>query len=742
MVYVLNFSALGDQLNNYIKYAEKLTDKGLSVTPVKDKRPWLKDWQLIETDEILDKKHAGAWQKANGLGLILGEMSGIICFDIDILEGNERLAEIRKDLLDLLPPLYCGLTGNPKKPPARLYKYSGEAGEKFKFIDVELLSDGNQKVIPPSKHPNKGVVYSWEGKSLYDIDVDDLPELPTNVLEFCRDRNEELRYSNESKTTTGELTSERGRCKHGFHSLISQRCLRYFYQGWSFEDIASEALRFDADTHTTTADVGDVLYFLCKSRKEFKSKNPNVNANRFVSEIFFRNTYKRYDESEFFKEELANGFTFREGTNGTGRYHRQHISLYNYLKIKSDVWYCPDMKSFQFWDGKKYDRKPDDYLKQFAQKHFKKPSCVAIGEKNTFVDYAKNEQQATAKEFNLRDTGCANLRNGVYDFKTGKLYKHSKALKMPYLIDVNYVEDGDTPIWDTLLELITLNRPHMITAIEEYIGYAISGCNYNRFNKLLILDGGGSNGKSTLIRVINQMIGNDNTSSISLESIKTERFAGFNLVNKLINFCAEEPRESFSNTGPIKKITGGDPMMVEEKNKGAFQYENLAKLIISYNKMPFFPDDSIGMRRRIMLIPCEQDFEKRPDLKIKDVEKRIFNTEQAQVLSRCVRAFRGVMERGYFTEVEEGDARVQEMIIDSNPVLEFIAEYITVKDDDSCFVSSAKIYENFLNFTGKKSKYTRDGFFKKFKPEILKNDAVFNDNKPSRGYRCIVMETI
>ena len=717
------------------KYAELLIDKDYSVTPTHDKNPGFKDWQITCGEKILESRYDYLWNKANGLGVLTGEPSGIICLDIDILEGDERLLEVREELLAMLPPAYCGVVGNNKKPAARFYKYNGETNEKFISIDVELLSTGNQKVIPPSIHPLTNEKYKWVNNSLESVDLDEMPALPDGILNYLRNRNEEFRLDSKGAGMADvALTSEKGRSKHGSHNYISKKALRFFHQGYKFEDIVDALLDIDKSLNCNE----DALYFLCPSRKDFRSKNSRVNAVKFVSELVCRNIYRRYEENDFFKEEIANGFTISIETKpGSGTYKniRQHISLYNFLKIKHDPWYCPEIKSFQLWDGKKYNTESEDYLRWFAQKHFKNPVCVSIGDKSTFLDYAKNEQQSKVKDFNLRDTGLVNFKNGVYNFKTKSLVKHNKKYKMPYVIDVNYTDQSEAPIWDTLLEIITVGKPHMQTAIEEFIGYAISGCSYNRFNKLLILDGAGSNGKSTLIRIIQMLIGEDNTASTGLEAISKERFAGHNLVNKLINFCSEEPREAFSNTGILKKLTGGDSIMVEEKHKGAFQYNNLAKFIISYNKMPFFPDDSLGMRRRIMLIPCTQNFEKNPSLKIKNVEARIAKAELPAILARCVAAFNGVLSRGHFTEVVEGDARVEKMIVESNSILEFIEECVTTEcKTKKDFLSTSWLWQEFLEFTGKKTKYTKNRFSKELKINLLKIDGVSYDKNPKRGY--------
>ena len=309
------------------------------------------------------------------------------------------------------------------------------------------------------------------------------------------------------------------------------------------------------------------------------------------------------------------------------------------------------------------------------------------------------------------------------------------------MIDVNWPEEVlECPVWDELLDLVTVGRKHMQTAIEEFVGYCLSGASYDRFNKFLILDGGGSNGKSTLIRVIRDLIGGDNCSYVSLESITKERFAAFSLVNKLVNFCSEEPKEAFANTGAIKKITGGDAIMVEEKHKGAFGYENIAKLVISYNKMPFFPDDSTGMKRRIILIPCDMNFEEQPNKKIEKPEKRIRDHEQPAVLRRCIEAYRKVIERGEFTSVEEGTQRVEEMVVESDPVKKFITEHV-VKAEPNFYVSTNLIWEWFKEFQGGNTKHIRSNFMTSFGMRVKKmhNCKAIKEGS-QRGYLGIRIE--
>ena len=693
-----------------IDTARELIEKGYSVTPVKEKIPYLKDWPNIKN--VLEC----AWSQADGLGLILGRE--LICLDIDIETPNELTKELDK----LLPAaIYCGVEGNRKRPPARLFKYNGEKSEKFLKLKIEILSKGNQKVIPPSRHPS-GVNYKWVGFNLLHTDIDEFPILDSEIINF-------LRRANGSAVSPEFEISDKDRCESGSHTALSEFAVKYFHQGWTFEELVTQCIEKDKEIND-----GKIKYFQCPTRR-WKGTSIFTNAHQFVGEIFYRGAYKSYNTKTFFQEERANGFTYSDPDKPKSHPKRLHVALYNYMKCKNDIWYCPEIKSFQIWDGKKYDVKPEDTVKKFAQDNFKHPPCTAIADKATFLDYAKHAQQSPVKDFLLSDKGLINLQNGIFDLNSKRLIKHNKKYRLPYVIDVPWVNDGNAPTWSRLLNLITKNRVHMNQVIEEFIGYAVSCCKYQKLNKLLILDGSGSNGKSTLIRVIQQLIGYENTSSVSLDSITKEKFAGYSLVNKLINFCSEEPKEAFSNTGAIKKITGGDTIMVEEKFKGSFQYFNIAKLIISYNRMPFFPDDSTGMKRRIILIPCEMDFDKEPKKRIKDPEAHIFANERSQVLYRCVRAYYQVIKRGCFTDVAEGALRVEEMIRDSNPVLSFIEECVEATGVDEHVYSVGELYEKFVLYQGGQSKVKKNTFCRRF------SSALKSEPKITFGFKKIFNST-
>lgn len=444
------------------------------------------------------------------------------------------------------------------------------------------------------------------------------------------------------------------------------------------------------------------------------------------------------DSDSDFSVDIEAGFT---STLENGKYIRNYLGLAAYLHHKMDATYLSDCGMFAIWDGKSYRFEDAQFIKNFAQISFDLPKCERETERKEFLNLMMSTYIGSIHDYNLRDTGLINFKNGVYCLKTKQLYPHDRKYKMSYILPCDY-KSGPTPIWDELMKIITLNRPHFKKVIEEYIGYSMSACTYKRFNKMLLFDGTGSNGKSTVLRTIELIFGDKNVGSVGLANIHKNRFAAHGLANKLVNFCSEEPESAFGDTGPLKQLTGGDRLMVEEKNKPAYSYLNLAKFIISYNKVPRMPDDSKGFKRRPIIVLFDQDFDEHPELKLSDPEGQIMSLELSELATKCVTAFEKVIETGNFTDVPEGLARLDEVILESDPVKMFIRDCLVINSNSTALISTNELFENFRNYAGN-TQIGMSGFARKLSDTLSKLGAVCSrdGNVGPRGYVGIQWQT-
>ena len=273
--------------NKYRSHAEILIEKGFSVVPVYNKAPKFQGWSEIREEQILNEEFDRYWRDCNGLGILCGEVSGIVCLDIDIYEDDIEKAELRKQILSMLPPVYCGMIGNPKKPPSRLFRFNGEENKRFSSIGVDIISNGGQKVLPPSFNNHSQTYYQWVGFELYDIDADDLPVIPKELLDFlyAKAGHGNSWVENHKEIT---LTPAPGRCNHNSHDYISQNAVKQFYKGLGFESLLSYVLNFDKEINKDA----DFYYFSCPSRS-WKSPDESVNAMSFVAELIKNHATKR-----------------------------------------------------------------------------------------------------------------------------------------------------------------------------------------------------------------------------------------------------------------------------------------------------------------------------------------------------------------------------------------------------------------------------------------------------------------
>ncbi len=252
--------------------------KNLPVVFVRGKRPYTSEWQNNPVNLAYDSVPQG-----EGIGLLLGEKSGVVVLDLDCTDED-----LKKEIKALIPDelLKVGRIGNPDKFPAIFCRMNDETRKKilFKNIDVEILSTGQQVVLPPSIHPDTKKPYRWLGSSLLDTEIENLPELPESLIADLYELNEKHRPEyNES--TKVDLIPASGRCNHNSHSHLSSLCMGMLHGGEDIVTIVNRLLTEDEDINP------NISYFLCPTRR-WRTKNREANALWLVTDAVARNVSK------------------------------------------------------------------------------------------------------------------------------------------------------------------------------------------------------------------------------------------------------------------------------------------------------------------------------------------------------------------------------------------------------------------------------------------------------------------
>jgi len=121
-----------------------------------------------------------------GVGIALGQVSGVVALDFDN-DINGLHARVQGLIPNPSPVKKIGSKGY-----TAFYRYNGEPSKKWKIrradgstdAVVELLSNGNQTVIPPTIHPGTHQPYYWiDGQGLESFRPDQLPALPSDFVD-------------------------------------------------------------------------------------------------------------------------------------------------------------------------------------------------------------------------------------------------------------------------------------------------------------------------------------------------------------------------------------------------------------------------------------------------------------------------------------------------------------------------------------------------------------------------------
>ncbi len=104
-----------------------------------------------------------------------------------------------------------------------------------------------------------------------------------------------------------------------------------------------------------------------------------------------------------------------------------------------------------------------------------------------------------------------NVENGTIDLESGQLQPHDPANIPTSLAPVKFDPNADSPHWDQVLLQIFDDEPQFVAFWQRLFGYLITGG--VRFHILVICDGSGRNGKSTILDTIATILGRDDSYS-------------------------------------------------------------------------------------------------------------------------------------------------------------------------------------------------------------------------------------
>lgn len=294
------------------------------------------------------------------------------------------------------------------------------------------------------------------------------------------------------------------------------------------------------------------------------------------------------------------------------------------------------------------------------------------------------------KEFNPLGFVC--LANGILDLTDPAnpvLRPHDPNVRFTAKIPVAYDPAASCPTFDQfLVEVLPIAADR--AEVRKMFGYSLVPG--NRLQIAFMFIGEGANGKSTLLGVLCAMLGEDNVSAETLQSLVANRFATAKLWGKRANICADIPANPLPFTGTLKTLTGGDMARAENKFGHPFYFVNDAKLIFSANELPEVNDRTRAFWRRWFMVRFTETFIGREDRKLPHRLK----AELPGILNFSLLGLADLAEDGEFKPTQTSEALALEWKQRADPVYWFVST--TVEKDPGSWVTKEDLYEAYVQF--------------------------------------------
>lgn len=262
--------------------------------------------------------------------------------------------------------------------------------------------------------------------------------------------------------------------------------------------------------------------------------------------------------------------------------------------------------------------------------------------------------------------------NGLYNIKDGSFKDFTPEIVITNKIPWPYNPAAHSDLLDHTLNRLACDDAEVRALLEEMVGY----CLYrrNELGKAFILIGDKSNGKSTFLHVVKNMLGNQNIASLDLKELG-DRFKTAELFGKLANIGDDIGDEFIANASVFKKLVTGDRVNVERKGQDPFEFNNYAKFLFSANNIPRMKDKTGAVQRRLVIVPFDAKFSPNdPDFRpfIKD---ELCEQEAMEYLILLgLNALKAVLNNARFTTSKRVQGQLDEYEQNNNPIIGFIQE--------------------------------------------------------------------
>lgn len=278
------------------------------------------------------------------------------------------------------------------------------------------------------------------------------------------------------------------------------------------------------------------------------------------------------------------------------------------------------------------------------------------------------------EEVTVADANLIAFNNGIYDIANNVLKPFDEQIVMTNKIPWDYDESAYSELADATLNKLACHDPAIRSLLEECIGY----CFYrrNELSKAFILTGDKSNGKSTFLDMVKNLLGDANVSNLDLSELD-ERFSTASMASVLANIGDDISDEFLQGrvVATFKKIVSGNRIKAEYKGQDPFFFNPYLKMLFSANDIPRIKDKTGAVLRRLVIVPFNATFSKDdPDYDPFIVWKLKDESVMKYLVKIGVEALKRILVNKSFSSSQQVEKEIQDYEYQNNPILMFLEE--------------------------------------------------------------------
>lgn len=276
---------------------------------------------------------------------------------------------------------------------------------------------------------------------------------------------------------------------------------------------------------------------------------------------------------------------------------------------------------------------------------------------------------------NSRDKVLINLQNGTFEISPEgtHLRPFDRSDFITYQLPFRYDPKAEAPLFEAYLNKVLPDKERQ-SVLSEYLGFVFikHGSNALKEEKALILYGTGANGKSVFFEIVNALLGEENVSSYSLQSLTNDNgYFRAKIANKLVNYASEI--NGTLEASIFKQLVSGEPVEARLPYGQPFTLKQYAKLIFNCNELPKDVEHTNAYFRRFLIIPF--DVTVRPEEQDKNLHTKIIENELSGVFNWVLEGLNRLLEQKRFSVCEAAQKAVENYKMESDSVQMYLSEY-------------------------------------------------------------------